>query len=147
MSTSTVIRGMQIKTTMGQIPLCTPWYDYHQKAIKSQAGLWENLNPYILLVGMKDGEAILEKRMAVSSKAKHKRTKQHSSSIPGCIFKRKESTLLHEDLYMKAPSSIIHDHQKTQNNPNVQLVNLLRRTMEHNVVYPQNGILFDSKKG
>lgn len=109
-----VSKEMQIKTTMGYHYTPT---GYHQKDNKKFGGAVGELDPHALLLVLKDGAAILENSTAVSSKTKHKRI------IPGCLFNRNENIRPHKDLYMNAHSSIVHGGQKTQNNPNVQLVN------------------------
>ena len=113
---------MQIKTTMR--------YHYtptRMAIIKKNDKFGKNVthwNRHTLLVGMKNGAAILKNSVAVSSKAKHKLTIQPSNLILRYLFKRSENICPHKDVYVNAHSNTVRNRPQTRNNPNVhQLVN------------------------
>ena len=56
------------------------------------ARMWRNWSPYILLVGMYNGIAILENNPAVPQMVKHRVAIQASISTPQYIHKRNENT-------------------------------------------------------
>ena len=108
---------MQIETTMR--------YHYTptrmaiiKKTITSLARMWRT-GTFIYCWWACKTEQLLENSVAVSSKAKHKLTIQPSNPILRYLFKRNENICPYQALYVNAPSNIIQNSPRAQNNPNV----------------------------
>ena len=79
-------------------------------------GMYRNMNPHVLLVGMLNDTATLENSLAVPPKVKHRLTVRPSNSSSMYIPKRNENTCPCKNLYMSVHSSIIHNGQKLKTN-------------------------------
>ena len=102
----------------------------------------EKLDPHILLVGLWNGTASLENRLAVPQKVEQKVTLWPSNSTPRYIPKRIENICLHKNLHVNVHSSIIQIAKKWKQlkcPPTNEWIN-------KNALCLYSGILFISKK-
>ena len=104
--------------------------------------MWSNGNSHSLLVGMQNGTATSEDKLAVSNKTKHTLTIQSSNHTPWHLPKGVEHLCLHKNLHVDVYGSFT---------PNCQ--NLEATKMSFNwwigkqtVIHPDNGILSSTKK-
>ena len=73
--------------------------------------------------GNANGAAVLESKLAIPQKGKHKLTILFSNSIPRNLAKKNENICPHADLYATVNSSIIHNGQGGNNINGHQLTN------------------------
>lgn len=78
--------------------------------------MWRDWNSHMLLMGMPNGAATLEKSLAVPPKGKHRITITDNNSTPRYILKRIENICPNKSLYTNVQSSMIQSSQKVGRN-------------------------------
>ena len=106
------------------------------------AKMWSNRNSPHCWRECKNSTATLEDTLAVSYKAKHRRTLQSSNHAPRCLPKSRENLGPHKNLYTSAHGSFIHNCQKLE----ATRMSFNRWMDKQTVALPCNGILFSAKK-
>ena len=102
---------------------------------------WTNRNSYSLLVGRQNVTAILEDTFVVSYKTKHTLTIWSSTCVLWYLLKGVEHLCLYQNRHKDVYSSFIHNCQ------NLDAATMpFWRWMNKPGPYPDNGILFSTKK-
>ena len=114
-SMSSIIREMQIKTTM-RYHLIPERMAIINKSTKQQvlARMWRKGNPFTLLVEMQTGATTVESNMGIPQKIKNGTALWHNDPTSGNISKESQNTNSKECMHAYVHCSVVYNHQDNE---------------------------------